>query len=328
MGAERGARLPDRRATESDRQLAVAALREGAGAGLLSLDELEARLPAVLRADRVSDLVTLTWDLRSPVPSPPAQRRPFWRRAWFSYHATVYVLTNGMLVGTWALTSHGIFWPFFPIMGWGIGLGVHGVVAATLDDSRSLPDPQMAVESGADTTRPSGAAPDALSAVRYVAVLFSDVANSTRLNETLGDSAWNKVRTRHLLRVRDCISSHMGTEVSTQGDGVFARFATPRSAVACAVEIQRRVRADQDETGFAPGVRIGVHAGEAIEEDADLVGNMVNLAARVTAEAAAGQILVTEPVADLAGPQFAFDDCGLRALKGISRPRHLLSVRW
>jgi class 3 adenylate cyclase len=57
------------------------------------------------------------------------------------------------------------------------------------------------------------------------------------------------------------------------------------------------------------------------------VGRVVNLAARVTAEAEAGEILVTEPVADELGDHLIVEDRGLRPLKGIDRPRHLLAVR-
>jgi class 3 adenylate cyclase len=75
-------------------------------------------------------------------------------------------------------------------------------------------------------------------------------------------------------------------------------------------------------------VRIGVHAGEALEEESDLIGNMVNLASRVAAVAAPGEICVTEPVADKVSDRFHLEDRGLHTLKGVARPRHLLSVSW
>jgi len=164
--------------------------------------------------------------------------------------------------------------------------------------------------------------------VRYVVVMFADVANSTALNEAMGDHAWTRLRARHLATLRGCIGEHDGAEVSTQGDGIFARFDHPADAVACAVEIQRRIEHHLEETGFAPRVRVGIHAGEAVEDESDLIGNMVNLAARVAAVADPSEICVTEPVADKTGDRFRLEDRGLHTLKGVARPRHLLSVRW
>jgi class 3 adenylate cyclase len=73
---------------------------------------------------------------------------------------------------------------------------------------------------------------------------------------------------------------------------------------------------------------LGLHAGEAIHDDHDLVGRAINLASRVTGAAAADEILVTEPFADhLSGPQ-PLVDRGLKTLKGFDQPRHLLALVW
>ncbi len=79
---------------------------------------------------------------------------------------------------------------------------------------------------------------------------------------------------------------------------------------------------------YLPEVRIGIHAGDAVHDDGDLVGQVVNVAARVTSVAEPGQILVTEQVADRLDPGVTLHDCGLHELRGISRPRHLLAVDW
>lgn len=75
-------------------------------------------------------------------------------------------------------------------------------------------------------------------------------------------------------------------------------------------------------------MRIGIHAGEAVEDDGDLVGRVVNVAARVAAEARPNEILVTEPVADHVGASLDFEDRGVRELRGVSQGRHLLAVLW
>jgi class 3 adenylate cyclase len=90
----------------------------------------------------------------------------------------------------------------------------------------------------------------------------------------------------------------------------------------------KRIDAEQASSpSTSPSIRVGIHAGQVIEDGDDLIGNMVNLAARLTADAEPGQILVTESVADLAGENYSFEDCGLRQLRGLSRPRHVLAVR-
>jgi class 3 adenylate cyclase len=357
----------DRAASDADRSLAIASLREAAKAGALDIDELQVRLDAAVRANTVAELASITWEARLPVmsPSPPIPAQPppglaklppglakLWRNTGFRVHSTVYGAVNTFLLGTWALTGglsgQEFFWPFFPIAAWGIGIAAHG---AAVGHSRPKPysdeggtwtyDPEKGwshqarteVGAGAERAaggpaRSAGGAPGVGPGLRYVTVMFVDVANSTALNEAIGDEAWSRLRARHLGRLRECVSEHQGAEVSTSGDGLFARFDRPAPAVACAVEIERRIEAELEQTGFAPQVRIGIHAGEAVEEESDLIGNMVNLASRVAAVAAPGEICVTEPVADKVSDRFHLEDRGLHTLKGVARPRHLLSVKW
>jgi class 3 adenylate cyclase len=163
---------------------------------------------------------------------------------------------------------------------------------------------------------------------RYVAVMFTDIANSTQLNELLGDPEWSRVRSRHRKLLQECFAAHAGAEVGSQGDGALARFAQPIDAVSCAIDIQRRLDHQREDAGFAPTVRIGVHAGDAVEDEGDLVGRVVNVAARVMTEAAPGEILVTESVAEHLDGRHEVEGRGLHTLKGVARPRHLLAVRW
>jgi class 3 adenylate cyclase len=74
-------------------------------------------------------------------------------------------------------------------------------------------------------------------------------------------------------------------------------------------------------------VRIGIHAGQAMGRDGDVIGQMVNVAARVADAAGPGEVLVTEPVADHTGGGVRFDDRGLQELKGVPEPRHVLALR-
>ena len=94
------------------------------------------------------------------------------------------------------------------------------------------------------------------------------------------------------------------------------------------MDIQREIHHVQKSADFALENKIGIHAGEAVEDDGDLIGRVVNLASRVTDEANAGEILVTEPVADYLGSHLRLEDRGLCPLRGVAQPRHLLSVVW
>jgi class 3 adenylate cyclase len=161
-----------------------------------------------------------------------------------------------------------------------------------------------------------------------VTAMFTDLVSSTDLAEQLGDVTWHSMLADHRTLVRGCVGRHEGIEVGTQGDGFLVRFTTPDAGVACAIDIQRAMANTRSAGAFTPEVRIGVHAGEAMADDNDLVGRVINLASRVTGAAGPSEILVTEPVADHLAPGIVLGDRGLVSLKGIAQPRHLLQVDW
>ena len=216
----------------------------------------------------------------------------------------------------------------------------YGVVGAPSPTATIPPMPRFgAVGARPVHTKPTGPAPATaedddtdtiLSRVerRWVTVMFTDIVNSTSLNEALGDDAWHAILARHRRLVQRALAERNGEQVGTQGDGCLSRFPSPAEAVLCAIDIQRAV--DEQRVEGAPQIqlRIGIHAGEAVHDNGDVIGHVVNVASRVTAEAEPGEVLVTEPVADYLGGRLDFDDRGLRPLKGVSRPRHLLAVRW
>ncbi|HEX4540285.1 MAG TPA: adenylate/guanylate cyclase domain-containing protein [Acidimicrobiales bacterium] len=316
-----------RLASAEDRERAIEQLR--AAAGELGLEELEQRLDAAIRARTIGELAELVWDLEPVASSDP--RLPGARQnVGFRLHAAAYWLTNGLLVGTWALTGHGFFWPFFPAAGWGVALGLHAVCVRSAQERRAHAEPRQ-LERPTPTVRvgrppPNGSASQ--SARRPVVAMFIDVVDSTRLTEVIGDEEWSRIRSRCRTLLRSCFAINSGEEVSAQGDGFLARFGSSCDAVRCGIEVQRRLQSQREDTGFAPSVRIGVHAGEAMEETGDLLGTVINMAARVTTEAQPAEVLITEAVADRLDGRFELEDRGLRTLKGLSRPRHLLAVPW
>ncbi|MEJ7567469.1 MAG: adenylate/guanylate cyclase domain-containing protein [Gaiellaceae bacterium] len=152
-------------------------------------------------------------------------------------------------------------------------------------------------------------------------VLFTDLVGSTATAAALGDRAWREVLERHHAAVRREVARFRGSVVDTAGDGFFCRFDGPARAIACA----REIVAAAPELGLA--VRAGLHTGECELALEKLVGLSVVIGARVAAEAAAGEVLVTGTVKDLvAGSGLTFEDRGERTLKGVPGSWHLYTV--
>src|SRR4051812_4302020 len=116
--------MPPLRASDADRERVAARLREHYGDGRLSDDDLSERVEAAYRAGTTSELAVLTADLPGP-PKPPRPRRRSALEASVRIHFTTYLLVNLMLIGIWAAAGGGYFWPIWPILGWGIGVGCH-----------------------------------------------------------------------------------------------------------------------------------------------------------------------------------------------------------
>jgi adenylate cyclase len=157
-----------------------------------------------------------------------------------------------------------------------------------------------------------------------VAILFSDIEESTALNERIGDRAWVRLIGRHDKMVRRHVKKHSGHVVKSQGDGFMVAFAHPEQAVRCSLDIQRSLRR---QTGDFR-VRIGIHTGKSVRRGDDLFGRNVAMAARVASEAGGGEVLVSEVVRDalidLDG--FAFDGGRSAELKGFSGSHRLYAV--
>ncbi len=160
-------------------------------------------------------------------------------------------------------------------------------------------------------------------------ILFTDVEGSTALTQRLGDAKARELLRAHEGMVREALKAHGGAEVKTMGDGFMASFSSATKALECAIAMQRAF-AEHNESAEEPiRVRIGLNAGEPIAEDDDLFGTAVNRAARITAEAKGGEILVANVVRELAeGKDFLFADRGETSLKGIEDPVRLFQVRW
>ena len=163
-----------------------------------------------------------------------------------------------------------------------------------------------------------------------VTILFSDIEDSTILNEHLGDDRWMKLLLEHNKTVRREKSLHNGFEVKTIGDAFMIAFQSARDALRCAIGIQRAF-AKSNITAKQPiSVRIGLHTGELIREADDFYGRHVNFAARVGSQATAGDILVSSLLHELVRPSGEFIFIARRpvTLKGFEGKHPLSSVQW
>ena len=197
-----------------------------------------------------------------------------------------------------------------------------------------------------------------------VAVLFTDLVGHTEMMSRLGDERGRDVLREHERITREVLKANGGTEVKTMGDGFMASFGSVTKAVECAVALQkavdehnrgvgaRRPPMQNEGAGSKPGsrpegdpakvdasplqasveplyIRVGLNAGEPIEEDGDLFGATVILASRIAAKAEGGEILVADTVRGLcSGKGFLFADRGEFAAKGFEEPVRVYEVSW
>jgi class 3 adenylate cyclase len=157
-------------------------------------------------------------------------------------------------------------------------------------------------------------------------LLFTDLVGHTEMMYRLGDERGRAVLREHERITREVLKAHGGTEVKTMGDGFMASFGSVTKAVECAIALQR---AFAEREGEPLSVRVGLNAGEPIEEDGDLFGATVILASRIAARAEGGEILVADTVRGLcSGKGFLFSDRGEFVAKGFEEPVRVYEVRW
>jgi class 3 adenylate cyclase len=177
-------------------------------------------------------------------------------------------------------------------------------------DHWPLPSPELL---GAIEEFVTGSRRDVEDSDRVLAtVLVVDVAGSTEKAIALGDRRWSAARDRFEASAREKLEAHGGELVDVAGDGILATFDGPARAVRCAHQIGQAVRAQGLE------LRSGLHAGEVTRREGGIAGIAVHMAARVSALATPGEVLVTRTVRDLvAGSGLVFEERGEHELKGV-----------
>jgi class 3 adenylate cyclase/RecA/RadA recombinase len=152
-------------------------------------------------------------------------------------------------------------------------------------------------------------------------VLFTDMVGSTERAAAVGDRAWRDLVELHHRLVRREIGRFGGREIDTAGDGFLVSFDSPAQAIRCA----RAIRDALTESHLP--VRAGIHTGECQQVGDKLTGLAVHIAARVSATATAGEVLVSGTVRELVtGSGITFEDRGLHPLKGVPGEWRLFAV--
>ena len=152
-------------------------------------------------------------------------------------------------------------------------------------------------------------------------ILFTDIVGSTAKAAELGDRRWRELVQEHHALVRQQLALYRGRELDTAGDGFFASFDGPARGIRCARAIAESVH----ELGI--DVRAGLHTGECEAIEGKVGGIAVHIGARVAAQAAPGEVLVSSTVKDLvAGSGLEFEERGAVELKGVPGEWHLFAV--
>jgi class 3 adenylate cyclase len=164
----------------------------------------------------------------------------------------------------------------------------------------------------------------------FRAIMFTDLKDSPLMTTLYGDA-----KALHLLHVqnaltRNSLNAHRGREIKHTGAGIMASFASVSDAVECAIAIQKAFATYNQEHPETPlYLRIGLSAGEPIEEHGDLFGKAVQLAARLCAHAEPARILIDHVVLDQwSGKQLPFSDLGEVTPKGFDHAIRVYEVEW
>jgi adenylate cyclase len=146
-------------------------------------------------------------------------------------------------------------------------------------------------------------------------VCFVDLTGFTRLTEEQGDAAAAELAGRLAALVEGISRRHGGRPVRWLGDGGMLVFREPEAAVAAAMAMV----AQATHRGLPP-THIGIHAGPVVFQDGDIYGSTVNIAARLSARAGPGEVLVSRPVADRIPQPGRLEPVGAVELKGVAHP--------
>jgi class 3 adenylate cyclase len=186
-----------------------------------------------------------------------------------------------------------------------------------------IEDPRPAAES-------DGPGGDTLIDSAFRTIMFTDMKDSTAITTRLGDTRALELFRTHNNITRDLLGQNHGREIQHTGDGFMVSFSSASNSVECAIAIQKSFAShNQNNPDAAINVRIGICAGEPVEEDNRLFGSTVQLTSRICDKAKPDQILTASVIRDLClGKPFPFVDQGEETFKGFDQPMRVYEVEW
>jgi class 3 adenylate cyclase len=169
---------------------------------------------------------------------------------------------------------------------------------------------------------------DGACARRRLALMFTDIVDSTAVLVELGDETWLALLRWHDAVLRSCFRAHAGYESNQAGDGFFTVFERPAEALQCALDIQRQLAEGRHAHGFALHVRIGIQWVDVLEMRGTYFGLGVHEAARINEVAGPDEVLMSAAAFDAASHEFGKPRPAGRhvALRGLPEPLELVSL--
>ena len=162
----------------------------------------------------------------------------------------------------------------------------------------------------------------------FRAIMFTDIVASTEMTLRVGDIRSVELVRAHDSIVRRCLVRSGGREVKHLGDGIMASFHEAPAAVECALSIQAEMASYNSNSDMPLQVRIGLHAGEPVEDNQDLFGTSVQMAARLCDEATPGSIVASRDIKmACVGNSLQFECVATKSLKGFPDPVSLYLPR-
>jgi TolB-like protein/class 3 adenylate cyclase/tetratricopeptide (TPR) repeat protein len=166
---------------------------------------------------------------------------------------------------------------------------------------------------------------------RLVAILAADVAGYSRLMGADEEGTLERLKAHRRELIDPRITEHQGRIVKTTGDGLLVEFPSVVDAVRCAVEVQRGMMDREPEITFEHRIRfrVGINLGDVIADGDDIIGDGVNVAARLESLAEPGGICISRPVRDQIRDKlpYQFEDLGEQSVKNIARPVRSFTLR-
>ncbi len=208
---------------------------------------------------------------------------------------------------------------------------VHRAGPITSPPSQPSRGQQTSIELVANSVMSDGLA-EIKSTQGTITIVFSDIEASTARTMEIGDSAWFGVLAKHNDMVRSSLRAHGGTEIKNQGDGFMMSFPGARLALQSMCDIQRQLaQLAEDQPELAVRVRMGMHTGEVlVDDDGDLFGKHVIVAARIANLADGGEILVSSLVKEITSSRgdVVYGAAREVELKGIEGDHVVYPVDW